>query len=309
MHKVLSADGTAIAYDTVGSGPPVILVDGAFGSRSLGPNEPLAPLLATGLTAVTYDRRGRGDSGDAPRSGFEREVEDLAALVEAIGGGAFPVRHLLGSGPGARGREPACGRRRAAGRRRTDALHAGVAQAQGRRAHAALRHRPHRGSPAGPGAARGALGERDPADPGALGRQEPRMDAQRDARPGPDAPERRARRDRARPQHGAEVRGLDDARGRVLGADDGPRRGHGDPGAGAQGRPGQGHLRDRQLRAGPDADAARPRRRVPSLGPSRRPGLRQAAVPARRTRSSPDPLRREDDGDRPGMLTYRAARP
>lgn len=89
MHKVLSADGTAIAYDTVGSGPPVILVDGAFGSRSPGPNEPLAPLLATDLTAVTYDRRGRGDSGDAPRSGFEREVEDLAALVEAVGGGAF----------------------------------------------------------------------------------------------------------------------------------------------------------------------------------------------------------------------------
>lgn len=89
MQKATSADGTPIAYDTVGSGPPVILVDGAFGTRAMGPNQPLAPLLAEHLTVVTYDRRGRGDSGDAPRSTIDREIEDIQALVDAVGGTAY----------------------------------------------------------------------------------------------------------------------------------------------------------------------------------------------------------------------------
>jgi pimeloyl-ACP methyl ester carboxylesterase len=88
MKKVISADGTSIAYDSAGDGPPVILVDGAFGSRSMGPNQALAKELATDFTVITYDRRGRGESGDAPRSSFEPEVEDIAAVLEAVGGSA-----------------------------------------------------------------------------------------------------------------------------------------------------------------------------------------------------------------------------
>lgn len=89
MNKVISADGTPIAYDTTGSGPAIILVDGAFGSRKFGPNEPLAPLLAPYFTVYTYDRRGRGDSGDTQPYAPEREVEDIAALIEAAGGSAL----------------------------------------------------------------------------------------------------------------------------------------------------------------------------------------------------------------------------
>jgi pimeloyl-ACP methyl ester carboxylesterase len=89
MTKVTSADGTPIAYSTTGSGPAIILVDGAFGHRKFGPNEPLAPLLAPHFTVYTYDRRGRGDSGDTQPYSAQREVEDIAALIEAAGGSAF----------------------------------------------------------------------------------------------------------------------------------------------------------------------------------------------------------------------------
>lgn len=64
MEKVISKDGTAIAFDQVGNGPPIILVEGAFCSRSFGPMPKLAPLLAPHATVIYYDRRGRGESGD-----------------------------------------------------------------------------------------------------------------------------------------------------------------------------------------------------------------------------------------------------
>jgi pimeloyl-ACP methyl ester carboxylesterase len=89
MGKVISKDGTTIAFDRSGEGPPVILVDGAFGHRKFGPNEPLAPLLAAHLTVFTYDRRGRGDSGDTAPYAVEREIEDIGALIEAAGGSAY----------------------------------------------------------------------------------------------------------------------------------------------------------------------------------------------------------------------------
>lgn len=88
METVTSKDGTKIAFDRSGSGPVVILVDGAFGHRKFGPNEPLAPLLAEHFTVITYDRRGRGDSGDTAPYAVERECEDLAALIKAAGGSA-----------------------------------------------------------------------------------------------------------------------------------------------------------------------------------------------------------------------------
>ncbi len=94
MRTVTSADGTRIAFDQQGDGPAVILVDGALCSRGLGPMPELAGALAEHFTVVHYDRRGRGDSTDeAPPGSFEskRELEDLAALVEATGGSASLV--------------------------------------------------------------------------------------------------------------------------------------------------------------------------------------------------------------------------
>jgi pimeloyl-ACP methyl ester carboxylesterase len=85
---VTSRDGTTITYETTGSGPPLVLVDGALCHRDFGPSRKLAQQLADRFTVITYDRRGRGESGDGEAYAVEREVEDLAALIEAAGGSA-----------------------------------------------------------------------------------------------------------------------------------------------------------------------------------------------------------------------------
>src|SRR5215469_11380626 len=86
-----SGDGTPIAYTKLGSGPPLILVDGAFCYRENGPTSQLAPLLAEHFTVYAYDRRGRGASGDATPYSIEREVEDLRSVVREAGGSAVAV--------------------------------------------------------------------------------------------------------------------------------------------------------------------------------------------------------------------------
>jgi pimeloyl-ACP methyl ester carboxylesterase len=84
-----SSDGTVIAYETRGDGPPLILVDGALCYRGMGPGAKLADVLADDFTVVRYDRRGRGESTDQPRYSPEAEIDDLAALIEAVGGRAY----------------------------------------------------------------------------------------------------------------------------------------------------------------------------------------------------------------------------
>ena len=86
---VRSHDGTIIAFDRVGQGAPVILVDAALCYRGMGKSRQLAELLAPHFTVITYDRRGRGESGDTPPYAVEREVEDVAALVRHVGGSAY----------------------------------------------------------------------------------------------------------------------------------------------------------------------------------------------------------------------------
>ncbi|MGH3463100.1 MAG: alpha/beta fold hydrolase [Kribbellaceae bacterium] len=96
MTTVTSNDGTTIAYTRIGAGPAVVLVDGALCHRTFGPNEPLAEQLAQQFTVYTYDRRGRGDSGDTGPYAVEREFEDLGALVKEAGGSA----HVYGISSG-----------------------------------------------------------------------------------------------------------------------------------------------------------------------------------------------------------------
>jgi pimeloyl-ACP methyl ester carboxylesterase len=89
MKKVVSKDGTEIAYETSGKGPAVILVDGALCYQGFGPMPGLAKFLSPSFTVYTYDRRGRGGSGNMQPFALEREVEDIDALIEAAGGSAF----------------------------------------------------------------------------------------------------------------------------------------------------------------------------------------------------------------------------
>jgi pimeloyl-ACP methyl ester carboxylesterase len=95
MNEITSKDGTSIAFDRLGAGPPVILVCG--GSTDRMANAGLAERLASDLTVFNYDRRGRGDSGDTPPYAVEREVEDIAAVIDASGGSAC----LYGTSSGA----------------------------------------------------------------------------------------------------------------------------------------------------------------------------------------------------------------
>jgi pimeloyl-ACP methyl ester carboxylesterase len=88
MKTVTSKDGSRIAYDRLGSGPKVILVAGALGYRKFKKTEQLARLLAERCTVINYDRRGRGDSTEVKPFAVEREIEDIAALIEAEGGPA-----------------------------------------------------------------------------------------------------------------------------------------------------------------------------------------------------------------------------
>jgi pimeloyl-ACP methyl ester carboxylesterase len=83
MATVRSDDGTTIAYDRRGNGPPVVLVGGALSDRRGA--AALAEALSSRMTAVAFDRRGRGDSTDTAPYAVEREIEDLAAVMEATG--------------------------------------------------------------------------------------------------------------------------------------------------------------------------------------------------------------------------------
>jgi len=88
MHTVTSKDGTKIAYDRYGDGPALILVGGALSFRRFKKMEQFARALSERFTVVNYDRRGRGDSGPAGPVSVDREVEDIAALIQAVGGSA-----------------------------------------------------------------------------------------------------------------------------------------------------------------------------------------------------------------------------
>lgn len=85
VGQVISADGTSISYEKTGSGPSIVLVDGAFCGRTFGPARKLAKELASSFTVFFYDRRGRGDSGDTKPYAVQREIEDLAAVMTAAG--------------------------------------------------------------------------------------------------------------------------------------------------------------------------------------------------------------------------------
>jgi len=95
MITVTSGDGTTIAFDRSGEGPPLVLVGGALSDRLAAAS--LTEALASRFTVIAYDRRGRGDSGDTAPYAVEREIEDLETLVAEAGGSAFVFGHSSGA--------------------------------------------------------------------------------------------------------------------------------------------------------------------------------------------------------------------
>ena len=106
VQRATSADGSTIAYEAYGSGPVAVIVGGAFCDR--GSFRDLAVALGElGFTAVTYDRRGRGDSTDAltgrdavRRYAVEREVDDISAVIAAAGGRSDQPAYAFGVSSG-----------------------------------------------------------------------------------------------------------------------------------------------------------------------------------------------------------------
>lgn len=90
MEQATSSDGTVIGFCRSGAGPALLLVHGTTTDHTRW--SPILPLLEPHFTVFAMDRRGRGGSGDSPEYDIQRESEDVAAVVDAIG---EPV-HVLG---------------------------------------------------------------------------------------------------------------------------------------------------------------------------------------------------------------------
>ncbi|XXX74569.1 alpha/beta hydrolase [Sorangium sp. So ce134] len=97
MKTTRSKDGTTLAYDVHGSGPPLVYITGASCFRSFKPVLQDVKEFAKEFTVYNYDRRGRGDSGDTPPYSLEREVEDIESLIYAAGGKANLYGHSSGA--------------------------------------------------------------------------------------------------------------------------------------------------------------------------------------------------------------------
>lgn len=95
MNKATSSDGTTIAFDRFGDGPPVVVVGAALQDRAT--YRPLAEQLARHFTVFNYDRRGRGDSGDTEPYAVEREIEDIGTVLAEAGGTASVYGHSSGA--------------------------------------------------------------------------------------------------------------------------------------------------------------------------------------------------------------------
>jgi len=95
MGHVISRDGTRIAYERSGEGPPLVLVHGTGADHSYWSH--LVPSLSRYFTVYAVDRRGRGQSGDARPYSIQREFEDIAALVDSIPGTVDLLGHSYGA--------------------------------------------------------------------------------------------------------------------------------------------------------------------------------------------------------------------
>ena len=94
---VASPDGTSLAFDRIGSGPPLVLIDAAGHYRAFSSFDGLIEPLGEHFTVYHYDRRGRGQSTDTAPYAVAREVEDLASLIADGGGSAFLYGFLSGA--------------------------------------------------------------------------------------------------------------------------------------------------------------------------------------------------------------------
>lgn len=97
MKTVKSKDGTVLAYNTYGAGPALVCITGAGTFRQFKPVVKEAKTFAKEFTVYSYDRRGRGDSGNTLPYSLDREIEDIEAIIDAAGGEAYIYGHSSGA--------------------------------------------------------------------------------------------------------------------------------------------------------------------------------------------------------------------
>lgn len=97
FQTTISADGTSLAYEIHGAGPPLVYVTGAICHRTFRPIRSGAKVLSGAFRVLTFDRRGRGDSGDSDYWSLDREVEDISAVIDELGGSALLYGHSSGA--------------------------------------------------------------------------------------------------------------------------------------------------------------------------------------------------------------------
>jgi pimeloyl-ACP methyl ester carboxylesterase len=94
MELISSRDGTPIACWHGGTGEPLLLVHGTSGDHFAW--ESVLGALERQFQVWTLDRRGRGHSGDSTSYALARECEDIAAVIDAIGGKVHLLGHSFG---------------------------------------------------------------------------------------------------------------------------------------------------------------------------------------------------------------------
>lgn len=95
MERVTSADGTQIAYERTGNGPPLILVHGSLNDYRAWSF--VRPAFAERFTVYAMDRRGRGESGTPAEHALERQFEDVLAVMDAAGAPVDLIGHSYGA--------------------------------------------------------------------------------------------------------------------------------------------------------------------------------------------------------------------
>lgn len=97
MNTVTSKDGTQIVYDVSGNGTALIYITGATCFRKFMPVTGDVKTFSKAFTVYSYDRRGRGDSGNTLPYSIDREIEDIEALIDAAGGKVYLYGHSSGA--------------------------------------------------------------------------------------------------------------------------------------------------------------------------------------------------------------------
>lgn len=109
--SALDVPGARLYYETLGSGPPLLLIPGGNGTAHIF--RPIAELLAERFTVITYDRRGFARSELVGAQDYSRrletDAEDALGLIERVGrapatvfgpsSGAVVALHAITRGP------------------------------------------------------------------------------------------------------------------------------------------------------------------------------------------------------------------